>query len=222
MKYLRIAVLALGLVLIAGSAFFLIKNHARAAEARAWPRAHARIVASEVRILHAQEVGNEGDFLPYVRYAYTVNGRTLHGETIWLDERRSFGSANVAARELAFLETGSETEVMYNPANPSEAALNVEENAWPKIFMLLSGLLLAGFGWWWRPPAKAAAPAGMMPGMPPGMAGMMPGMPGAVPGMQPGMPGVIPGMQLSQAGPGAGPAGALPSPPSAPDATTAS
>ena len=156
MKYLRILMLAAGLILVAGSGFFLVKNHMRAAEARAWPRAQGRVVASEVRTLHATEVGNEGDFLPYVRYDYVVQGHTFHGDTIWLDERRSFGSANVAARELAFLEAGTPVEVRYNPTDPREAALNIEENAWPKIFLLMLGVLLAGLGWWLRrlpPPA---------------------------------------------------------------------
>lgn len=147
MKYLRIVMLALGMILMAGSAGLLVKNHMRAAEARAWPRAKGRIAQSRVRTLHAQEVGNAGDFLPYVRYDYAVHGRAFHGETIWLDERRSFDSANVAARELAFLEAGSEVEVMYNPADPAEAALIVENHAWPKIFLFALGALLAGFGW---------------------------------------------------------------------------
>ncbi|HYD11286.1 MAG TPA: DUF3592 domain-containing protein [Allosphingosinicella sp.] len=160
MKYLRILMLAAGLILIAGSAGFLVKNHLRASEARAWPRAQGRIVESQVRTLHATELGNEGDFMPYVRYDYAVNGRIFHGDTIWLDERRSFGSANVAARELAFLETGTAVDVRYNPADPREAALNVEENAWPKIFLLMLGVLLFGLGRWLRrrlpPPAGGA------------------------------------------------------------------
>jgi len=157
MKYLRILLLVAGIALIGGSAFFLVKNHMRAAEAHGWPRAQARIVASEVRTLHRTEVGNEGDFMPAVRFDYVVNGRTFHGDTIWLDERRSFGSQNVAARELAFLEVGTETEVLYNPANPREAALIVEERAWPNIFLLVLGVMLAGIGWglWrMRPPPK--------------------------------------------------------------------
>jgi hypothetical protein len=159
MKYLRILMLVAGMSLMATSGFFLIRNHMRAAEARAWPRAQARILASEVRTLHAQEVGNTGDFLPYVRYEFVVRGRTYRGDTLWLDERRSFGSANVAARELAFLQAGTETGVMYNPADPREAALGVEENAWPKILLLFVGMLLASLGWWMRrltPPPPAA------------------------------------------------------------------
>lgn len=161
MKYLRILLLAAGLILIAGSAFSLVRNHLRAAEARAWPSAQGRIVESRVRTLHAQEVGNTGDFLPDVRYDFVVQGRSYRGDTIWLDERRSFGSANVAARELAFLEAGTAIEVKYNPANPREAVLNIEENAWPKIFVLLAGLLLAGLGWQWR--KKPAAGTQLVP-----------------------------------------------------------
>lgn len=165
MKYLRILMLAAGLVLIGVSGFFLVKNHLRAAEARAWPIAQGRVMASQVRILHAQEVGDTGDFMPWVRYDYVVGGRTFHGDTIWLDDaRRSFGSANVAARELAFLETGTAIEVRYNPADPREAALTIEEHAWPKIFLLVLGVFLAGLGWWLRrlqPPAPTGT--GLVP-----------------------------------------------------------
>jgi hypothetical protein len=167
MKYLRILMLAAGLILIGGSAFFLVKNHLRAAEARAWPVAQGRVVESRVRTLHAQEIGNTGEYMPWVRYDYVVQGRTLHGDTIWLDDaRRSFGSANVAARELAFLETGTAVEVRYNPANPREAALTIEEHAWPKIFLLVLGVILAGVSWWLRrilPPPPAPAGTGLVP-----------------------------------------------------------
>jgi hypothetical protein len=165
MKYLRILLLAAGLILVAGSAGFLVRNHLRAAEARAWPSAQGRIVESRVRTIHPQEVGTSGDFMPTVRYDFVVQGRTFRGDTIWLDERRSFGSVNVAARELAFLEAGSTVEVKYNPANPREAALTIEENAWPKIFLLMLGALLAGLGWWLRrlAPPQAAAGTGLVP-----------------------------------------------------------
>ena len=121
MKYLRIAVLMAGVIMLAAGAGFFAKNYLRTAETRTWPRAQARITESRVETLHRQEVGNAGDFMPHVRYDYVVQGRTFHGDTLWLDERRSFGSANVAARELAFLEAGTEvtpesgTEVTREP-----------------------------------------------------------------------------------------------------------
>lgn len=155
MKYLRIVMLVVGMTMMAGSATFLIKNYMRGAEARGWPRVQARIVESRVMTIHAQEVGNAGDFLPHVRYDYAVRGRAFHGETIYLDERRSFGSANVAARELAFLEAGSEVEVMYNPHDPQEAALIVDKPTWRYFFLFLFGGLLTRLGW---PRRRAKAP----------------------------------------------------------------
>jgi hypothetical protein len=118
-----------------------------------------------------------------------VQGRTLHGDTLWLDEHRSFGSANVAARELAFLEVGIDTEVMYNPQNPAEAALMVDKPTWRYFFLALLGLLVARLGWgFWRVQPQQPMP---QPGMParPGMQAP-PGMQ-LPPGMQP-----QPGMQL--------------------------
>ena len=147
MKYLRIVMLAAGMILMAGGATFLAKNYARGAEARGWPRAQARITESRLDTIQAQQVGNTGDFLPHVRYDYVVHGRTFHGETIWLDERRSFGSANVAARELAFLETGTQVEVMYNPQDPHEAALSVDKPTWRFFLVFLLGAILTRLGW---------------------------------------------------------------------------
>src|SRR5205085_11887250 len=105
------------------------------------PHAQARIAESRVETLHRQEIGNVGDFMPHVRYQFAVNGRIFRGDTIWLDERRSFGSANVAARELAFLEAGTEVEVMYNPQDPREAALMVDKPTWRYLFLALLGAL---------------------------------------------------------------------------------
>ena len=142
MKYLRIAVLIAGLIMLGAGITLFAKNSLRAAEARNWPRAQARITESRVETLHRHEVGNAGDFMPHVRYDYVVQGRTFHGATLWLDERRSFGSANVAARELAFLETGTEAEVLYNPRDPREAALMVDKPTWRYLFLALLGALL--------------------------------------------------------------------------------
>jgi len=95
MKYLRIAVLLVGMVMVIGGGTLFARNYLRTAEVRNWPRTQARITDSRVDILHRQEVGNAGDFMPHVRYDYAVHGQRFRGDTLWLDERRSFGSANV-------------------------------------------------------------------------------------------------------------------------------
>lgn len=147
MKYLRIVMLLGGVALMAWGAVVLVRNQLRGAEVHGWPRAQGRMTLSRVDTLHASEVGNAGDFYPHVRYDYVVNGRTFHGETLYLDEHRSYGSANVAARELVFLEAGNDIEVMYNPRDPREAALIVDKPTWRYFFLFLLGALLTGLGW---------------------------------------------------------------------------
>ena len=147
MKYLRIVMLLGGVALMAWGAVVLVRNQLRGAEVHGWPRAQGRITLSQVDTLHATEVGNAGDFYPHVRYDYVVNGRTFHGETLYLDEHRSFGSANVAARELVFLEVGAQAEVLYNPRNPQEAALIVDKPTWRYFFIFLFGGLLTWLSW---------------------------------------------------------------------------
>lgn len=156
MKYLRIVMLLVGVTLIVGGAGFFTRNYLRTAETRHWPHAQARITDSRVETLHRQEVGNAGDFMPHVRYDYAVQGRHFHGDTIWLDERRSFGSANVAARELAFLEAGTAVEIIYNPQDPREAALMIDKPTWRYFFLSLLGALLT---WLARPKRRPKAPA---------------------------------------------------------------
>jgi hypothetical protein len=194
MKYLRIAVLMAGMIMLGAGAGLFAKNYIRSAETRNWPHAQARVTESRVETLHRQEVGNAGDFMPHVRYDYVVHGQTFHGDTLWLDERRSFGSANVAARELAFLETGTETEVMYNPQDPHEAALMVDKPTWRYFFLAMLGALFARLGWgFWRIQPRPRQPM-PQPGMRP-----QPGMQMQPPGQaQPQLPPQFPaGGQLA-------------------------
>ena len=163
MKYLRIAVLMAGMIMLAAGITLFARNYLRTAETRNWPRTQARITESRVDTLHRQEVGNAGDFMPHVRYDYAVQGRAFHGDTLWLDERRSFGSANVAARELAFLETGTEVEVMYNPRDPHEAALMVDKPTWRYLFLALLGALFAFVARPKRRPKEAASGQDLVP-----------------------------------------------------------
>lgn len=147
MKYLRIVMLLVGMAMTIGGGVLFAKNYARTVATRNWPRTQARVTESRVETLQRQVVGNAGDFLPHVRYAYVVQGRRFHGDTLWLDEQRSFGSANVAARELAFLEAGAEVEVIYNPQDPREAALMVDKPTWRFFFLALLGALLTKLAW---------------------------------------------------------------------------
>lgn len=180
MKYLRIAMLLLGMAMVIGGGALFTKNYVRTSEVHGWPRTQARITDSRVDTLHRQEIGNEGDFMPDVRYDYAVGGRTYHGNTVWLDERRSFGSANVAARELAFLETGTEVEILYNPQNPREAAILIDKPSWRYFFLALLGGLICWLGWRLSKLPPRPQP---MPQMQPGQ-GPLP-MPQVQPQMQP-------------------------------------
>lgn len=147
MKYLRILMLLGGVALMAFGATVLVRNQLRGAEVHGWPRAQGRVTLSRVETLHKAEVGNTGDFYPHVGYDYRVGGRSFHGDTLYLDEHRSFGSANVAARELVFFESGAMVEVMYDPADPHEAALVVDKPTWRYFFIFLLGGLLAWLSW---------------------------------------------------------------------------
>ena len=94
-----------------------------------------------------------------------VTGEDLLRESIADADKRvllidslGFGSANVAARELVFLEVGAEAEVLYNPQNPREAALIVDKPTWRYLFIFLFGALLAWLSWQLRKLKPRPAP----------------------------------------------------------------
>jgi hypothetical protein len=147
LKYLRIVMLALGMILMVGSAGIFARNHFRTTEARSWPRARGRVVESRVATVQAEAIGTPGEFFPLVRYDYSAGGHVHHGHVVWLDENRTFDSAAVASRELVSWEAGAEVEVMYNPRDPAEAALLVDKPGWRYFFLFLLGALLTRLGW---------------------------------------------------------------------------
>ena len=201
MKYLRILMLVAGVALMAWGATVFVRNQIRGAEVHGWPRVKGHVTLSQVDTLHRTEVGNAGDFYPHVRYHYVVHGRTYRGETLYLDEHRSYDSSNVAARELVFIETGTEPEVLYNPENPRESALTVDKPTWRYFFIFIGGFLLAGLSWRLgkiQPRPQPQMPGQPMPGQP-----MPPGHPMAQMQAQPQMsmqPQPQPQMQFSPGG----------------------
>ena len=72
----------------------------------------------------------------------------------------------MAARELAFLETGTETEVIYNPQAPREAALMIDKPTWRYLFLALLGILFIRLGWRLKLPPRPQPMPQPMPGQP--------------------------------------------------------
>lgn len=97
------------------------------------------IIAARV----AEYPGRRGyTYEPSVRYRYEVNGQIYHSDRI------RFGSSfdppdshSAAERLLQSYPRGSQVQVHYNPADPSDAVLYVEQSSDAPLFVV-GGLLL--------------------------------------------------------------------------------
>jgi hypothetical protein len=111
--------------------------------AQNWPQVPGEIIAATV----AEHGGSRGYFYePSVRYRYEVNGQIYHSDRIrfasTLDIPNSHSSAE---RALQSYPRGSQVPVHYNPADPSDAVLYVEQSSDAPLFVF-GGLLLFVLG----------------------------------------------------------------------------
>lgn len=99
----------------------------RSRRAAGWPRATGEITFSGIEA-NSASIGSGGGrstnkvFTPKIEYSYEVNGQSYLGHQIRLGMRQSGSQA--AARKVADrYSVGTKVEVMYDPTQPSRAAL---------------------------------------------------------------------------------------------------
>ena len=141
----------IGAVVAAGSIAWYVWASGRVAEARQWPSAEGRVLASRVDEDRSEgyETDSQGRRRHYVdhtyharvQYSYRVGDRTYTSDRIWLADGEAGDDAAGAQAFLADYPPGGEVELVYNPADPSDAALIVE--APTHLIFLVTGLGLA-------------------------------------------------------------------------------
>ena len=88
-----------------------------------WPFVRGKIVSSSIEAISKTENGRtRTTYSPAVEYAYRVNGADYRSRQIKLGIT-VFGSQTSAQKQAARYKPGSEVDVHYDPANPSNAAL---------------------------------------------------------------------------------------------------
>jgi Protein of unknown function (DUF3592) len=130
--------------------FFAARRYSK--QAANWPSVRGRIVDSRVEA-YQERVDKRWTTLhrPVVEYAYVVHGHKLHGNQIKLMTQIS-GSESMAARTVAKYPAESAVDVHYDPADPTNAALeNPSGAAWiaavvALVFFAASAWLLGVFG----------------------------------------------------------------------------
>ncbi len=101
----------------------LMRSRRLAGASLRWARAQGVIENSGIT---SQDPGRNGGFRKYfarVRYAYEVDGQTLHSNAIWLPGQRetgTFDEAEVLAERYAI---GNQVTVYFDPRHPEQAVL---------------------------------------------------------------------------------------------------
>ena len=158
---------------MAGSIWWYAWASGRVAAAREWPQAHGKVASARVEESRSEtrERDSSGrerlrvshSYSPRITYTYRVGGRVYRSDTIWLTSAPSWSEPAEAEACLADYRVGSEVELFYNPADPSDSALILEPPT-PMIF------LATAMGLGWLAAAWVFGPDTPRPVGPPGLA----------------------------------------------------
>ena len=113
-------------------------------QAQSWPSVRGKIVRSEVESYREVRDGRTTTmYRPAVEFAYQVHGREFHANQIKLNMTVS-GGQGYAEKVVAKYPAGREVDVHYDPANPSNAALENPTGAtWLLLIIALAMFALA-------------------------------------------------------------------------------
>jgi hypothetical protein len=109
---------------------------------RRWPRAPGVIVSTSLAPMKNPESAGRS-FRPIVRYRYTVGGVERQGRTL-RHGRTEGGNEGWARQALARYPAGAPVNVLYNPLNPAESALEASLGPLGWALLVLGLLLLLG------------------------------------------------------------------------------
>lgn len=157
-RHIFLVFLSVGLAIAGGSGFYYFSAWQRAAQGRGWPAAEATIrsIALEERV-NRDSSSTTYTYYPRFSYSYVVGGRTLQGERIWLTGNDFYNRRADAVAFMQGYEVGRRVPVFYDPAEPGEAALLIENPPWQILLFTAFGLLWIGlsvgfrYGGWTDP-----------------------------------------------------------------------
>ncbi len=125
---------------------FFIGARRTSKQAASWPSVRGKIVTSKVEQFQERVDGRlVTSYRPAVEYSYVAGGRELHGNQIKLLVQVS-GSEAAAAQTVAKYPAGSAVDVHYDPADPTQAALENPTGAtWIIAVLALAMFALAAW-----------------------------------------------------------------------------
>ena len=153
----RLILVVLGAALTIGSVAWYVWASGRVAEARDWPRTEGIVVSTRIDEQRTQIADTQRgsrstsrtvlSYVPVVAYTYRVGDRLYSSDTVWLTGGRSWDSPAGAEAFLVDYPRGGRVILVYDPGDPSDAALIVEAPAPLILSIALMGLILLAVGW---------------------------------------------------------------------------
>ena len=147
---LATGVLALFVSLILNVRF--TRDNARGENSLAWPTTSGRVTQSRIEVREHRT--QPTDYVDFIEYEYSVNGRMYRGRTVDLRIRNVHDRAAMQAFVSSY-PVGRQVPVHYDPQNPNDALLVVgpaNETSGPRLLLarilLPVGMGLIAFGWW--------------------------------------------------------------------------
>ncbi len=121
-----------------------IRGIKEAGESTRWPSTPGAIVSAEVqeqRPLQSHSGYQKTDYLPVVKYSYTVSGTSHTGShRTFNDDVVVYGSTDKAEAAIEKYPVGKTVQVYFNPTNPADAVLEPGK-AGPSWRSLTAGIL---------------------------------------------------------------------------------
>jgi hypothetical protein len=134
--------MAFGVAIAGGSSFYYAWCWSHVMEGRTWPVAEGLINRIDIDDHVSEGEHSNTTYHPRLAYTYRVAGRTLYGSRIWLTGNDFYNHREDAEEFVGHYAVGQAVSVSYDPQDPGEAALLVENPPWQI-------LLLTGFGLLW-------------------------------------------------------------------------
>jgi len=112
-----------------------------------WPATVGRVVQSDVEMVRRRQSVSRANtyrivYYPQVVYEYQVNGQVYRGSALSLTYRVGEGSRSDAEAKAAQYPVGATVQVYYNPADPTQAALQLSAPLNWVVALFGAGLVL--------------------------------------------------------------------------------
>jgi len=132
--------MAFGIVIAGASSYYYASCWSEVMAGRSWPSTQATITAIGID----QGEGSGSTYYPRLAYTYRVGGRTLYGSRIWLSGNQFYNGREGAEAFVGHYAVGQRVPVSYDPQDPEDSALLVENPPWQILLFTGFGLLWMG------------------------------------------------------------------------------